>query len=33
MTEDTFRKTFKNSPLIRPKYQGIQRNLKAIKII
>ncbi|MGN6568900.1 MAG: tRNA epoxyqueuosine(34) reductase QueG [Flavipsychrobacter sp.] len=31
MTEEAFRKIFKNSPLIRPKYQGIQRNLKAIK--
>ena len=31
MSEDAFRKTFKNSPLIRPKWIGIQRNLKAIK--
>ena len=29
MTEEAFKKTFKNSPLIRPKYQGITRNLKA----
>lgn len=31
MTEETFRKVFKNSPLKRSKWQGIQRNLKAIK--
>lgn len=31
MTEDAFRKIFKNSPLIRPRWKGIQRNLKAIK--
>ena len=32
MSEDTFRKTFKNSPLKRTKWQGIQRNIKAIKV-
>ncbi|WP_276133895.1 tRNA epoxyqueuosine(34) reductase QueG [Polluticoccus soli] len=31
MTEDVFRKTFKSSPMSRPKWKGIQRNLKAIK--
>jgi epoxyqueuosine reductase len=31
MSEDVFRKTFKSSPLSRPKWKGIQRNLKAIK--
>ncbi|MEZ5016728.1 MAG: tRNA epoxyqueuosine(34) reductase QueG [Flavipsychrobacter sp.] len=31
MTEDTFRKVFKKSPLKRTKYVGIQRNLNAIK--
>ena len=31
MTEDTFRKVFKNSPLKRTKWKGIQRNIKAIK--
>jgi epoxyqueuosine reductase len=31
MTEDAFRKIFKDSPINRPKWKGIQRNLKAIK--
>lgn len=31
MTEDTFRKVFKNSPLKRAKHKGILRNLSAIK--
>jgi epoxyqueuosine reductase len=31
MTEDVFRKVFKTSPMSRPKWKGIQRNLKAIK--
>ncbi len=31
MTEDTFNKTFKNSPMKRSKWKGIQRNIKAIK--
>ncbi|MBW7912821.1 MAG: tRNA epoxyqueuosine(34) reductase QueG [Taibaiella sp.] len=31
MSEDTFRKTFKNSPLSRAKWKGIQRNIQAIK--
>jgi len=31
MTEETFNKTFKNSPLKRTKWKGIQRNIKAIK--
>jgi epoxyqueuosine reductase len=31
MTEETFRKVFKNSPLKRAKFQGIQRNLKALR--
>jgi len=31
MTEETFRKVFKNSPLKRSKFAGIQRNIKAIK--
>jgi epoxyqueuosine reductase len=31
MTEETFNKTFKNSPLIRSKWKGIQRNIKAVK--
>jgi epoxyqueuosine reductase len=31
MSEETFRKIFKNSPLSRSKYKGIQRNLKFIK--
>ena len=33
MTEETFNKTFKNSPLKRTKWKGIQRNIKAIKLI
>ena len=33
MTEETFNKTFKNSPLKRTKWKGIQRNIKAIKTI
>jgi len=32
MSEDDFKKVFKNSPLKRSKFKGIQRNLKAIKI-
>ncbi len=31
MTEETFKKTFKNSPISRPKYKGIQRNIRALK--
>ncbi len=31
MSEDVFRKTFKNSPLARPKWKGIQRNIGFIK--
>jgi epoxyqueuosine reductase len=31
MTEETFRKTFRSSPMSRPKWKGIQRNIKAIK--
>jgi epoxyqueuosine reductase len=31
MTEETFNSTFKNSPLKRSKWKGIQRNIKAIK--
>lgn len=31
MTEETFNKTFKNSPLKRAKWKGIQRNIKAIR--
>lgn len=30
MTEETFKNVFKNSPLARPKWKGIQRNVKAI---
>ncbi len=30
MTEETFNKTFKNSPLKRSKWKGIRRNIKAI---
>ena len=33
MTEETFRQVFKNSALKRSKFQGIQRNVKAIKKI
>ena len=33
MTEETFNKTFKNSPLKRSKWKGIQRNIKAIKLM
>lgn len=32
MTEDTFNKAFKNSPLKRTKWKGIQRNMKAIQM-
>ena len=32
MTEETFNKTFKNSPLKRSKWKGIQRNINAIKV-
>ncbi len=31
ITEETFNKTFKNSPLKRSKWKGIQRNIKTIK--
>jgi len=31
MSEEQFRKTFKNSPLKRSKYSGLQRNIKAMK--
>lgn len=31
MTEDAFRKVFKESPIKRSKWRGIQRNIKAIK--
>jgi epoxyqueuosine reductase len=31
MSEETFKKVFKSSPLARPKWKGIQRNIKAIK--
>jgi epoxyqueuosine reductase len=30
MTEESFKQIFKNSPIKRTKYQGIQRNLKFI---
>jgi epoxyqueuosine reductase len=30
MTDEAFRRTFKNSPLKRSKWQGIQRNIAAI---
>lgn len=33
MTEEAFNKVFKNSPLKRAKWKGIQRNIKAIKPI
>ena len=33
MTEETFNATFKNSPMKRSKWKGIQRNLQAIKLI
>jgi epoxyqueuosine reductase len=32
MTEETFKKTFKNSPLSRSKWKGIQRNIKTLKV-
>ena len=32
MSEETFNKVFKNSPLKRTKWKGIQRNIKAIKL-
>ncbi len=32
MSEEAFRKVFKNSPLKRSKYRGIQRNITAIKV-
>jgi len=32
MSEETFKKVFKNSPLKRAKWQGIQRNIKAITL-
>lgn len=31
MTEEAFKKIFKSSPLARPKWKGIQRNVRAIK--
>ena len=31
MSEETFHKTFKNSPLKRSKWKGIQRNIKAVR--
>lgn len=31
MSEDAFKKIFKNSPLSRPKYKGIQRNIDVLK--
>ena len=31
MSEDQFRKIFRNSPIKRSKFAGMQRNLKAIK--
>jgi epoxyqueuosine reductase len=31
LTEESFKKIFKQSPLMRSKYKGIQRNLKFIK--
>ena len=31
MSEETFKQIFKNSPLKRSKYSGIQRNLKFIQ--
>ena len=31
MSEEAFRKTFKSSPMSRPKWKGIRRNIKAIK--
>lgn len=31
MTEETFKRIFKNSPLKRPKWAGIQRNINALK--
>lgn len=31
MSEETFRKVFKSSPMARPKWKGIQRNIRAIK--
>lgn len=33
MTEEAFKKMFKNSPLARTKWKGIQRNVKAIRTI
>ncbi|RYE22728.1 MAG: tRNA epoxyqueuosine(34) reductase QueG [Sphingobacteriales bacterium] len=32
MSEESFRKIFKSSPINRPKWKGIQRNIKAVKI-
>ena len=32
MSEETFKEVFKNSPLNRPKWKGIQRNLRAIRV-
>lgn len=32
MSEETFKKTFKNSPLLRSKWKGIQRNVKALRV-
>ncbi|MBS1771758.1 MAG: tRNA epoxyqueuosine(34) reductase QueG [Bacteroidetes bacterium] len=33
MSEETFKKVFKDSPIKRTKWQGVQRNLKAVKNI
>lgn len=33
MSEDAFKKAFKNSPMKRTKWSGVQRNLKAVKSI
>jgi len=32
MSEDTFKKVFKDSPIKRTKWRGVQRNLKAVKL-
>jgi epoxyqueuosine reductase len=33
ISEETFKKVFKDSPIKRTKWQGVQRNLKAVKIL
>lgn len=33
MSEETFKKVFKDSPIKRTKWQGVQRNLKAVKSV